>query len=112
MFSTYHAMLGVTPGQLVYGRDMLHDIRHAADWEFIRLHEQKIIDYSTAKENTEYIYHDFMVRDKVLINKDGIACKLHLPTEGPYTILQVYTNGTVKFQRGSVPERTDIWLLT
>eukprot|EP00957_Ditylum_brightwellii_P107334 8190249-Ditylum_brightwellii.AAC.1 len=24
--STYHAMLGATPGQLIYGRDMLHDI--------------------------------------------------------------------------------------
>eukprot|EP00957_Ditylum_brightwellii_P172209 13109555-Ditylum_brightwellii.AAC.1 len=50
--STYHTMLGAIPGQLVYGRDMLHDVKHAADWELIRLHKEQIIDYSTAKEKT------------------------------------------------------------
>eukprot|EP00957_Ditylum_brightwellii_P211357 15366080-Ditylum_brightwellii.AAC.1 len=29
--STYHTMLGATPGQPFYGGDMLHDIKHVAD---------------------------------------------------------------------------------
>eukprot|EP00957_Ditylum_brightwellii_P073687 5599314-Ditylum_brightwellii.AAC.1 len=98
--STYYTTLGVTLGQLIYGRDMLHDIKHAVDWELIRLRKQKIIGYSTARENTKHISHDYVVGDVVLINKDGIARKLHLPTEGPYTTLQAYTNGTLKIQRG------------
>eukprot|EP00957_Ditylum_brightwellii_P109071 8320705-Ditylum_brightwellii.AAC.1 len=47
--STYHITLGATLRQLIYGRDMLHDIKHVADWELIRLHKQKIIDYSMAR---------------------------------------------------------------
>eukprot|EP00957_Ditylum_brightwellii_P092168 7017000-Ditylum_brightwellii.AAC.1 len=99
--STYHTMLGAIPGQLVYGRDMLHDAKHATDWDLIRLHKQKIIDYSTARENAKHICHDYATAYKVLINKDGIACKPYPLMEGPYIILQVYTNGTVKIQRGS-----------
>jgi len=94
--STYHTTLGATPAQLVYGRDMLHDVSHVADWELIRLRKQKIIDNSTARENAKRIRHDYAVGDKVLINEDGIARKLHPPREGLYTILQVYINGTVK----------------
>eukprot|EP00957_Ditylum_brightwellii_P077133 5862158-Ditylum_brightwellii.AAC.1 len=48
--STYHTTLGATLGKLIYGRDMIHYIKHVADWELIRLHKQKITDYSTAKE--------------------------------------------------------------
>lgn len=110
--STYHITLGATPGQLVYGRDMLYDIKHAADWELIRLHKQEVIDYSTAKENNKHISHDYMVHDKILINNVGIARKLHPPMEGPYIILQVYTSGTVKFQHGSVCERINNCCLT
>eukprot|EP00957_Ditylum_brightwellii_P063877 4846510-Ditylum_brightwellii.AAC.1 len=70
--STYHTTLGATQGQLIYGRDMLHDIKYVADWELIRLCKQKIIDYSTSRENTKRISHDYMVGDKVLIYKDNV----------------------------------------
>eukprot|EP00957_Ditylum_brightwellii_P086883 6612662-Ditylum_brightwellii.AAC.1 len=86
--SVYHTTLGATPGKLVYSRDMLHDIKHAADWELIRLCKQEINDFSTARENAKHISHDYMVGDKVLINKDGISHRLCPPLEGPYTILQ------------------------
>eukprot|EP00957_Ditylum_brightwellii_P009110 688905-Ditylum_brightwellii.AAC.1 len=29
--STYHTTLGTTPGQLIYSRDMLQDVKHATD---------------------------------------------------------------------------------
>eukprot|EP00957_Ditylum_brightwellii_P187912 14307498-Ditylum_brightwellii.AAC.1 len=60
---------------------MLYGVKHAIDWELIRLCKQKIIDYSTARENDKHICHDYMVGDKVLINEDGIARKLDLPME-------------------------------
>eukprot|EP00957_Ditylum_brightwellii_P009703 731483-Ditylum_brightwellii.AAC.1 len=86
--STYHTTLGATPGQLIYGRNMLHDVKHVTDWELIMLQKQQTIDYSTARENTKSISHDYVVEDKVLINEDGIARKLHPPMKGLYTILQ------------------------
>ena len=31
--STYHTTLKATPGQLVFGRDMIFNIKHEADWQ-------------------------------------------------------------------------------
>eukprot|EP00957_Ditylum_brightwellii_P021775 1642902-Ditylum_brightwellii.AAC.1 len=62
--STYYTTICATLGQLIYGRDMLHDIKHVADWGLIRLRKQKIIDYSTARKNAKRISHDYVVGDK------------------------------------------------
>lgn len=35
--STVHSTTGATPGELVFGRHMIHDIIHIADWENIRI---------------------------------------------------------------------------
>jgi hypothetical protein len=34
--STFHTTLGATPGQLVYGRDMLFDLSFKANWKNIK----------------------------------------------------------------------------
>ena len=34
--STYHTTLQATPGQLVFGRDMIFNIKHITDWELIK----------------------------------------------------------------------------
>ena len=34
--STFHTTLRQTPGQLVFGRDMIFNIKHTANWEYIR----------------------------------------------------------------------------
>jgi transposase InsO family protein len=34
--STYHTTLQSTPGQLVFGRDMIWDTSHVADWQYIK----------------------------------------------------------------------------
>jgi transposase InsO family protein len=46
--STYHTTLRKTPGQLVFGRDMIFNIQHIANWEYIRQNKQKLIE-KTAK---------------------------------------------------------------
>ena len=38
--STYHTTLKETPGQLVFGCDMIYNIQHVANWEFIRQSKQ------------------------------------------------------------------------
>ena len=42
--STYHTTLQATPGQLVFGRDMLFSISFTADWHQIYNSRQKIIN--------------------------------------------------------------------
>ena len=42
--STYHTTLQATPGQLVFGQDMILPIRLATDWAIIAKHKQERID--------------------------------------------------------------------
>ena len=49
--STHHTTLQATPGQLVFGRDMLLNVKFIADWEAIRLRKQKDSDKNNAREN-------------------------------------------------------------
>ena len=109
---TYHTTLEATPGQLVYGRDMVMDIPFMADWPKIVNRKQQLIDKSNSKEKKYRFNYDYAVGDKVLITYDGIRRKMTPCREGPFQVLQVYTNGTVKIQRGCLRERINIRQLT
>jgi hypothetical protein len=41
--STYHTTLQATPGQLVFGRDMVLNVQHSTDWTAIKARKQQII---------------------------------------------------------------------
>ena len=51
--STYHTTFKKTPGQLVFGRDMIFNIRHVANWEYIRQNKQELIDKNNKAENAK-----------------------------------------------------------
>jgi hypothetical protein len=40
---TFHTYLQAYPGQLVFGRDMFHDIRFQANWDKIKNNKQKLL---------------------------------------------------------------------
>ena len=101
-------MVGSTPGAAVFGRDMLFDIPYLANWTEIGKRRQTQVDKSNALENKHRLSYDYKVGDKVLIVKKGIIRKIEDPNEGPYTITQVHTNGTVRIQRGAISERLHI----
>jgi hypothetical protein len=98
IMSTFHTNLQASPGQLVFGRDMIHDIRFQANWDRIKNNKQKNIANSNNRENLNRITHNCNVGDRILLQKSGIRRKLSAPKEGTYTILEVGTNGTVKIQ--------------
>ena len=51
--STYHTTLRATPGQLVFGRDMILNIQHIANWKAIQDHKQMIINKNNEHENAK-----------------------------------------------------------
>ena len=55
--STYHTMLKSTPGQLVYGRDMLLNMKHVANWDAITNPKRKMILKNNRRENAKRIPH-------------------------------------------------------
>jgi transposase InsO family protein len=103
--STLHTTLKQTPGQLVFGRDMILNIKHQADWELIKNRKQALINKNNAQENAKRIKHNYQVGEKVLL-KRGTENKMEAPFAGPYEILQVNNNGTVHLKVNAV---TDVY---
>ena len=110
--NTYHTTLNATPGQLVFGRDMLLPMSFKANWAQIALRKQELINKSNKKENKKRLHHEYKVGDKVLLEKGGIQQKMAAPREGPYEITKVSTNGTVCIKKGAITQRVNIRRVT
>jgi hypothetical protein len=107
--STFHTTLKSTPGQLVFGRDMVLPIKFMADWGAIEQQRQKEMGHNNRRENASRISHDYKVGDKLLLKKpDKHLRKLEASRTGPHTVTAIYTNGTLRIQKGTVNERVNI----
>ena len=105
--STYHTTLKKTPGQLVFGRDMILNITHEANWQAISEQKQRLIKYNNERENRSRIEHTYHVGDDVLmINPD--SQKIETPYLGPYKVTAVHDNGTLTIKKEHVYERLNI----
>jgi transposase InsO family protein len=93
-----HRTLGVSPGALVFQRDMLLPIPVLADYNMIRQRRQTVIDDNNRRENLRRRYRDYQVGDEVLLLTQNPAT-LQERSVGPYTVDQVHTNGTLTVQR-------------
>jgi transposase InsO family protein len=92
--STYHTTLQKTPGQLVFGHDMIFNEKHIANWEYIRQCKQALIKKNNQNENAKHIPQTYTVGDQVML-RIGTENKQERPYSGPHSIIQVNTNGTV-----------------
>ena len=106
--ASYNSSTDSTPAQLVFGRDMMFNIQTLVNWKEMSLRKQKLVDKANLRENKHRVDFDFQVGNKVYIKKDGIIRKLESPKLGPFEITDVFTNGTVRIQRGHVNERINI----
>ena len=108
--ASYHNTLQATPAQLVFGRDMIFNIATVVDWRAI--HNRKVTQVlrDNTRENNKRIEHVYNVDDYVYVvrDKDDVSRKMTAPKMGPYTVTDVYNNGTVRIQRGNVNERINI----
>ena len=91
---------------------MLLPIKFKADWARIRQRKQDTIARNVVSENAKRKDYEYKVGDKVLLEKPGIMPKMSNSRTGPFDVLKVYTNGTVKIQRGPVQEKVSIRRLT
>jgi hypothetical protein len=92
--------LQATPCQLVFGRDMIHNIAVRANWDQIQRRKQKqdIINKSNQKENKNKsrIPYEYKVGDQVLLETPGILRKLSTCFAGLCPVTNVYKNGTIR----------------
>ena len=109
--STFHTTLRNTPGQLVFGRDMILNIKHEANWEYIKKRKQDLIEKNNQAENAKRTPHTYRVGDKVLIRR-GTENKYETPYKGPYQITRVNENGTVRIRVQNVEDTYNIRRIT
>jgi hypothetical protein len=103
--STYHTVLEASPGASIFGWDMLFDIPFLADWNIFGEHRQHQTDLNMLHKNRSHCDWDYKVGDQVLLRKNGILRKSEIWYEcDPWTIISVYTNGTIRVQRGTKSE--------
>ena len=89
-----------SPGQLLFGRDMILLINYKVDWELIRQKKYTQIDKDNIRKNINRVDHDYKVRDKVMLT-NNTAYKYETTYNGAFVITQFWNNGTVKSQYGA-----------
>ena len=109
--ATYHTILQATPSQVAFGRDAIHNVQFEANWNLIRERKQKIIRRNNQRENAKRIPHEYHVGDKVLYQVETKSKLNENPWEGPYKIVKVNTNGTVRVRKESYVDTINIRLL-
>ena len=90
--------------QLVFGRSVILNIKHVADWEHIRQHKQLQINNNNKRKNMCQNKYQYKVCDKILVKRK----KNELEFMGPLPITQINENGTVRFQKGIINDATNI----
>ena len=60
------------------------------------------------QENSKRIDHDYQIGDKVILEKPGIIRKMTQPRTGPFEIIKVHTNGTIRIRRNHVTKQVNI----
>jgi len=108
MRSAVHRTLKVSPGALVFHRDMLLPIPLISDFNVIRARRQAVIDDNTRRANLRRKFKDYKVNDEVLIQVQDPAT-MQPRNIGPFVIQEVHVNGTVTIlRRPNVLQRINI----
>jgi RNase H-like domain found in reverse transcriptase/Integrase zinc binding domain/Reverse transcriptase (RNA-dependent DNA polymerase) len=106
--STVHRTLQMSPGAVVFHRDMLLNIPLLADLQAIHAKRQLIINENLRKANQKRRSHDYHIEEQVMVLEPDPS-KLQGKAHGPYTIQRVHANGTVTLQiTPTVTERINI----
>ena len=111
MRATYHTTTQATPSQLVFGRDAILNTKFEADWNFIRSRKQKIIKQNNLRENAKRLPHQYSEGDQILMKRESKSKYGHASYDGPFTVVKVYKNGTVRIQKGAVTDTFNIRLI-
>ena len=99
--ATYHTTLEATPMQLVFQRDAILPIDYQPDWNKIQNNKRKRIELNNARENKSRIPHEYKVGDMILITRNKRSKHGEREKDGPYPIVNVNNNGTVRYDKGT-----------
>ena len=88
---------------------MIFNLATVIDWRVISARKQTQVDRDNLQGNARRVNYDYAVDDRVFVKNKGVQRKLDPIKQGPYTITEVHTNGTVWIQeRRNFTERINI----
>ena len=74
----------------------------------IKLRKQQRIKYDNIRENAKRLPYTYKVGEKVLVSTDALDKYSTTPYEGPYKIVKVHNNGTLRIKMGAVTDTVNI----
>ena len=101
---TYHHIMGKIPGNMVFRWDTILPIAYIDNLRYISQREKAQRDkYGICKKSTR-TDHDYRVGDQILIRRKS-EFKYKSSFQGPFKIVQTWTNGMVTLRVGAVSSR-------
>ena len=100
--------MDATPAQIVFGRDMLFDLSFTRDWNVTKKKRQRVIEHNNKRENSKQTRYQFQPNNNVLLERNLLQQKLYPKRDGPYDVVRVYPNGTLKLHKGIVTQNVSI----
>ncbi len=83
----------------MFGRDALLNASFEANWQCVKDRKQQRILHNNRRENATRAEHTCKVGDQVMARLDPSRKLDGARFTGPYTVHQVYDNGTVRLSR-------------
>ena len=65
--ASYHHTIIATPGQAVFGRDMLFNLTSVVHWRVVTAAKQRQVDIGNVRGNTKRVMHDYDIGDQVYL---------------------------------------------
>ena len=78
---------------------MLYPLQHISEWDMIQKRKQSTIDKANSRENSTRLDWDYKIGEKILLFDNSIQRKLDSPTQGPFEITIVHSNGNLTIKR-------------
>ena len=109
--TTVSTVTSMSPGVVVFSRDMIFNFKFRANWDAIEKKRDKLAMVGAERENSKRIPYEYSVGEKVLIVRkkyERVRKIGDAPTEGPFVILQINGKGTVVIQRSKYKETINV----
>eukprot|EP00644_Phytophthora_capsici_P009261 jgi/Phyca11/106938/e_gw1.13.851.1 len=107
--ASYHSILNASPGQLIFGQDMISRQLYESNWSYMSKRHFDAILADNDKENDKRLEHFYKRGDSVMLRvPKSFRAKTKRVADGPFTIHAVHDNGTVTLDKGSAQQQVSI----
>ncbi|GMF24808.1 unnamed protein product [Phytophthora fragariaefolia] len=107
--ASYHSILNASPGQLVFGQDMISRQLHIANWSYLCKHSFSAILADNDRENDKRLEHFYHPGDQVMIKvPKQFSAKTKRVADDPFPIRAVHNNGTITVDKGNTQQQVSI----